>query len=113
MSLQEQDEEKRKVLTEAMQKQHAAKTVFDKRATAWIQRTEIEKAASMVSAPRTFRSNIARTSSRLKSNGRGSNFTNTSTSSFSSVKAVAKEKVARLRLKQLLEKHDLDLSKEK
>ena len=29
LSLQEQDEEKRKSLMEAMQKQHAAKTVYD------------------------------------------------------------------------------------
>ena len=64
LSLQEQDEEKRKDLMEAMQKQHAAvKTVFDKNATAWLQRTGIEKAASIVSAPRTLRSNIVHSSS--------------------------------------------------
>ena len=34
LSLQEQDEEKRKGLMEAMQKQNVAKTVFDERATA-------------------------------------------------------------------------------
>ena len=100
LSLQEQYEEKRKKLMEPMQKQHAAKTVFDDSATAWLQRTGIEKAASIVSVSRTFRSNIARSSSQLKSKGKRSNSTSTS-SSFSSAKVVAKEEVARLRLKQL------------
>ena len=111
LSLQEQNEEKRKGLMETMQKQHAAKTVFDESATAWLQRTGIEKAASIVSAPRTLRSNIARSSSQLKSKGMRSNSTSTS-SSFSSAKVVAKEEVARLRLKQLQEKHELERKQE-
>ena len=110
MSLQEQDEEKRKGLMEAMQK-HAAKTVYDERATASLQRTRIEKAASIVSAPRTLRSNIARSSSQLKSKGMRSNSTSTS-SSFRFAKVFAKEEVARLRLKELQEKHELERKQE-
>ena len=99
-------------MTEAIHKQYAAKTVFDERATAWHHRTGIEKAASIVSVPRTLRSNIARSSSRLKSKGTGSNFTSTSISGFNSTKAVAKEEIARLRLKQLEEKHELERKQE-
>ena len=69
MSLQEQDEKKRKIVMEAIPKQYAAKTVFDKRATAWVQRTGSKKAASIASALRTLRSNIVRSSSQLKSKG--------------------------------------------
>ena len=112
LSLQEQNEKKRKGLMETMQKQHAAKTVFDGSVTAWLQRTGIEKAASIVSAPRTLRSNIARSSSQLKSKGMRSNCTSTS-SSFSSAKVVAKEEVARLRLKQLQENTSSSVSKKK
>ena len=106
LSLEKQDEEKRKGLMEAMQKQHAAKTVFDERATASLQRTGIEKAA-----PRTLRSNIARSSSQLKSKGMRSNSTSTS-SSFRFAKVVAKEEVVRLRLKQQQEKHELERKQE-
>ena len=49
LSFQERDEKIRKGLMGAMQKQHAAKTVFDERATVRLQSTEIEKAASIVS----------------------------------------------------------------
>ena len=112
LSLQKQDEEKRKGLMEAMQK-HAAKTVYDERATASLQRTGIEKAASIVSAPRTLRSNIARSSSQLKSKGMRSNSTSTSSKlSFRFAKVVAKEEVARLRLKELQEKHELERKQE-
>ena len=86
----EPDEKIRKSLMEAMQKQHAAKTVFDERATALLQRTGIEKAASIVSAPHTLRSNIGRSSSQWKSKGMRSNSTSTF-SSFSSAKVVAKK----------------------
>ena len=97
MSLQEHDKKKRKSLMEAIQKQHAVKTIVDECATAWLQRTGIEKTASMASFPHTLRSNIARLRSQLKSKDTRSNFTSTS-SSFSSAKAVAKEGVVCLRL---------------
>ena len=91
--LQKQDEEKREDLMEEMQKQHAATTVFDESATMWLQRTRIEKAASIVSAPCRLRSTIAQhLSSQLKSKGMQSNSTSTS-SSFSSRKVVAKKRL--------------------
>ena len=82
-----------------MQKHNTAKTVFDERAIAWLQRTGIEKASSIVPAPRTLRSNIARSSSRLKLKGAGSNFASTSTPVSTLRRLVAKEEVARLPLK--------------
>ena len=58
---------------------------------------KVSSLPSIVSTYTSLRSNIARSSSHLKSKGTQSNFTGTS--SFSSAKAVAKEEVARLRLK--------------
>ena len=101
LALKETNEERKKFLENALKQHHAYRSAFEERASVYLSGKMSEKEVfNIVSAPRTLRS---RTSAGKRSRKSGSQ-----SSSVLKAKLVAKEEIAKLKLKHLEQKQHLE-----